>query len=719
MTAPSTTRRALGSTALDASISSNSMTALIPLIAALGLAAPAAAAAGDDDASALRREVEALKATVERQSADLAQLRSAIGDEQLTAERMKAIRAVVEDVLADSERRASLDGSGATSGYDKGFFIASPDGNFKLRINGIYRFRYAFSRLSTRSLRQLDPGTYQPPSMGAQSGFPGGSEIKGYQGFVGGGDTFARTARGFEFREAKLDFTGHVVDPSWQYTIRLTGLQAANQTAFSTVNSTSAQAGGVQSTGPTAGSASAGPGAGGGTIGLDDVFVVKQFDSEWSVRIGQFKAPLLREELVADAMQLAAERSLVHQFFSMKYVQGIELQYRNDTIRLLACLNDGGNSSNESATIGNDATLGNFAQYALTARAEWKIAGQWRHFSDFTSYPGDDFAAMIGAAVNWQRGGATTLAAWPNTWSGGGANGGFAGIGPGVAGPAPALQYPNNIPTNANDAVTNLTWTVDTTWDFGGVNFYGAFVGNLAYGIPAGWVANPSGGFTSSAASPPGPANDIPNNLSLVSSGAMLPNGQPGPPTATFVPGYGYGNSPIVSYGVVVQGGWFVVDDIELFARYEWYMTVNNGANAYAGNTPTFWGWLPGGSSPFADNTVNNGTITGLPGPNTGIDSPTDGFIGGGTNPYYAHNLGANPYGAQHNSIITVGANWYPMGASSRAVRVTTDLGYSLGPVLFSNGIYGVPITFTDYRFDGGQGGGGQWVGRFQLQFLF
>jgi|GEM_PF-304121 len=602
---------------------------------ALALSAPLFAGSASDDSSVLRDEIDALKATVQRQSGDIAQLRGELGMQQLTEERAKQIRSIVEDVLADSDQRASLQGTGATSGYDKGFFLASPDGNFRLRINGVFRFRYAFSRLSTRSLKQLDPGTYQAPVTGVQTGFPGGSEIKGYQGFVGGGNSVQRTARGFEFREMKLDFSGHVVDPSWQYRVRLTTLQTGAQAAFTTVNSSSAQASGVQSTGPVSGNASAGFGAAGGPIALDDAFVVKQFDPNWSVKVGQFKSPFLREELVGDSHQLAAERSLVHQLFSTKYVQGVELQYRNDTIRLLLSFNDGGNSANETSIIGNSSALGNWAQWAVTSRAEWKIAGAWAQFDNFSSVPGEEFAAVFGAGVNWQRGGGSMPVAWPNTWAGGGANGGFATLpGSTFAAPMTALQYPNNIPTNANDAVTNLTWTVDTTWDFGGASLFGAVVGNIAYGIPNGWVANPSGGFTSSAASPPGPANDIPNNVSLVSSGGLLPNGQPAAPIATFVPGYGYGGSPIYSYGLVLQGGWFIVDDIELFARYEWYVVMNNGANGYAGNTPTFWGWVPGGSSPFANNTVANGTTAVLPGPNSGVNTPTDGYLGGATNPY-------------------------------------------------------------------------------------
>jgi len=685
-----------------------SLTRYLSMIAATSLSITPAALAGSaapssDDMSSLRQEIDGLKERVRSQDSEISRMKAQQGEQWLTEERAKEIRTIVQDVLADADSRASLQSTGATAGYDKGFFLASPDGNFKLVLGGQIQLRYAVSRLSTRSLEQLDPGTYQPPAIGAQGSFPGGNEIKGYQGYFGNNADIKRTARGFEVRRMKLDFSGHVVDPSWQYKVVLAMSQTGGQSAFNTVGATSNQFG-VQSAGAVGGSASQGPGAGGSSAGLEDTWVLKKFDDNWSVKVGQFKSPFLKEELVSSKYQLAAERSLVNQFFSTKFTQGIELTFQNDCFRVIGSFNDGGNNANTSAVIGNNATLGTFTQYALTGRAEWKIAGDWKQFNDMSSPNGENFGMYIGAAVNWQRGGGDNQDVYNNTWSvNGGANGTLAGA---PLQPLVALQYPNNIPTNGNDDVKNLSYTADTMVDFGGISLYGAFVGNLAYGIPAGWVANPSGGFT-------GANGNTPNNLSNV------PAAWGGGTAATFVPGYGYGDSPIFSYGVVVQAGWFIVDDVELFGRYEWYNTVNNGSNGYAGNTSTFWGAVPGGASPFANNTINNGVNPGFPGPNAGVNSPTDGYAGGQTNPYYAFNFGGNPYAAQMNSIVTAGANWYPAGVKNKGIKITGDVAYSFQPVLFTNGIYGQSITGADYRYDGGQAGGGQWVGRLQLQLFF
>jgi hypothetical protein len=97
--------------------------------------------------------------------------------------------------MSDAQSRASLQTTGATSGYDNGFFIASPDGNFKLMIGGQMQVRYALSRLSNKSLND-----WNAPSTG-----------KNIQ--------IERAAYGFELRRMKVEFSGHVIDPSWTFKV--------------------------------------------------------------------------------------------------------------------------------------------------------------------------------------------------------------------------------------------------------------------------------------------------------------------------------------------------------------------------------------------------------------------------------------------------------------------------------------------------------------------
>jgi len=52
------------------------------------------------------------------------------------------VRALVSEMLADADTRSSLLQSGSTAGHEKHFFLASPDGAFKLEIEGQIQFRY-------------------------------------------------------------------------------------------------------------------------------------------------------------------------------------------------------------------------------------------------------------------------------------------------------------------------------------------------------------------------------------------------------------------------------------------------------------------------------------------------------------------------------------------------------------------------------------------------
>ena len=77
--------------------------------------------------------------------AEIASLKAQNGENWLTEQRAAEIKGLVQDVLADADTRASLQGGGSTAGYDNGFFIASSDGNFRLNINGGASIRWSLS----------------------------------------------------------------------------------------------------------------------------------------------------------------------------------------------------------------------------------------------------------------------------------------------------------------------------------------------------------------------------------------------------------------------------------------------------------------------------------------------------------------------------------------------------------------------------------------------
>lgn len=250
---------------------------------------------------------------------------------------------------------------------------------------------------------------------------------------------------GFENRRTKLTFSGHIVDRTWDYRIQ----SAANRD--------------------------------GGDFDLDDAFIAKHF-GDWTLRVGQFKPPFMREELVSSSRQLAVERSLVNEEFNQGRSQGVELAYRGDQFGAAMMLNEGFDRDNTPG-------LAQDTEFAITARVEALLAGSWGQFKDFTSWPDEGPAVLIGAAVHYERDEFGT------------------GDGLFVDADADGLDDTPN-----DDELETLAFTADVSLEFGSANAFAAFVYR---------------------------------NLDRDSTTAD-------------------------QLGLVVQGGLFLTDDLEIFARYEW-----------------------------------------------------------------------------------------------------------------------------------------------------
>ena len=530
-----------------------SLTKFVGLLAGTAVAGSAFAASVEAGPDAMAQIAELKK--------EIAELKAQNGDKWLTEQRAAEIRGVVQDVLADTDTRTSLQSTAATSGYNNGFFISSPDGNFKLQMNGQLQSRWAYNWMSNRDMNNsnIDDVATAPGNFGTQG--------------------VAKAAYGFEVRRAKLEFSGHISDPSWQYALTLAYQQFFGANDDAAANNF-AGGGGVNQGNDFAGG-----------IGLENAYVKKDLGNGFSVMVGQFKSPFLREWLVSSKYQLAVERSLVSTLFSTGWTQGVQMNWNNDMLRVMASYNDGANNANLGSISGTNVDNGagttnsgvGFSQWAFTGRVEAMLSGNWAQFDNLTSMRGEGSGILVGGGINWQRGGQQSN-----------------GFG----------STANNTPANGNADGEFFSWTIDATWDLGGANLYGAWVMNTSYSIPG-------------------------------------------------------GNSDINSYGIVVQGGYFITDAIELFARWEWMSTENTSG---AGGT--------------TEATANVSTNT-----------PNNAFV---------------------NNIGTIGANWY----MSKNVKWTTDFGVSWNPVTFQTGLFGQNIAGADYRTEGSNGGG-QIVFRTQLQLLF
>ncbi len=141
--------------------------------------------------------------------------------------------------------------------------------------------------------------------------------------------------------------------------------------------------------------------SGGGAAVLDDAYGTYKMGNGWGLKFGQFKLPLYREELVGDQYQLFANRSVVNSFFTQSRSQGVQVGYEGDQFRVFGAVSDGLSTKNTDFTSGSEADI------SLTARGEYKWAGDWKQAKDFTSFQNSEFFGMVGAAINWQSGGDT------------------------------------------------------------------------------------------------------------------------------------------------------------------------------------------------------------------------------------------------------------------------------------------------------------------------
>ena len=175
---------------------------------------------------------------------------------------------------------------------------------------------------------------------------------------------------GFENRRTRVDIRGHVVDPGWTYRVRTNYLFLD------------------------------------GSANVDECWVARSLGSGWSLKVGQFKTPWLREQLVPDSRLLAVERSVVSLYFDQLRSQGIELSWQGESNRLAFWTGDGvpapgfgAAAANGSNTPWNETNV----FYSLAARAEHRLAGDWDQFADLNSARGSEFFVPFPVRSQAQR----------------------------------------------------------------------------------------------------------------------------------------------------------------------------------------------------------------------------------------------------------------------------------------------------------------------------
>ncbi len=258
-------------------------------------------------------QIQELRDLVNELREEVVELRNNQETDWVDEQRAIEIRDLVGRVITDSDTRLNLQGSGALSGYDKGAFLKSADGNWKVKMNGQIQARW----LKNEATGQADN-------------------------------------RGTELRRTKVIFSGHVVDPSWNYKVSTTwGRDGGSNT--------------------------------------EDAWIGKSLDDGYWFKFGQFKSGFLREHVVSSSKQLGVERSMVNNAFTYGWTQGFELGTQDDNIKLYAQYNDGpGNSNKEALDNAFDAWI---------VRAEYKSGdASWSDLGYLTSNTGAAEGMLLGVA---------------------------------------------------------------------------------------------------------------------------------------------------------------------------------------------------------------------------------------------------------------------------------------------------------------------------------
>jgi len=261
------------------------------------------------------------------------------------------VRAMVAEMLADAESRTSLLQGGGSAGHDGKFFLASPDGNFRLNVSGQMQFRYVLSNRDGTDA--TDPEQVQ------------------------GEDDFDH---GFEMRRTKLVFDGHVYSPDLMYKIQ--GAFDRNGGAFNLEDAWIGwrlDGGGVLKAGQ-----------------FKAPFLRAELvSSKYQLAVDRSFAT---EFFTANRTQgIMFEQEMDNFRYAVSFNEGLS----NSTLASLGNSAIPGSTNTQAA---GDFPSGDGTDWAFSGRAELLLGGEWGAFKDFTSEPGAALSHMVGAAFHVQGG---------------------------------------------------------------------------------------------------------------------------------------------------------------------------------------------------------------------------------------------------------------------------------------------------------------------------
>jgi hypothetical protein len=292
-------------------------------------------------------ETKALEAEIAAMRAELNSMKS--GGSWMNDARRDEVKALVKEVLSDADTRASLQGTGATAGYNKNFFIASEDGKFLLQIGGRIQLRYV------ANIRQDQPG-------GANSA-PAAHDIES----------------GFEMRRIKPYFKGHIGSPKITYQITFAADRNTNAVGLE-----EAKLGYKWSD----------------KLSFEGGRYKQLFAREENVSSGKQLA--VERSVVNEAFNVGWVEGISATYTenAWRVAGGINDGARSGEIGGVGAPTGGaGGNYGFLAGTGGNAFFNDTNNVGMVGRADYKVFGDWKSWEDFSSWSGEEKSLFVGGGV--------------------------------------------------------------------------------------------------------------------------------------------------------------------------------------------------------------------------------------------------------------------------------------------------------------------------------
>ena len=268
------------------------------------------------------------------------------------ADDAKSTQQVVDDAARHSQM---MEVGSFSAGHKNGrFYIGSEDGNFNLR---------PWFHLQVRDV------TVQR------------------QNFKPGGDDDIQN--GFEIRRMRFGFDGNAFTPDLTYmfnwaTVRASGTANVNNAAGTKIGTVSNNLGGAPL--------------------LEEAWVKYRINGgDFYIKGGQIKDPLLHDQIVSSRYQQSTERSLIADIFANgdAFTEGATLIYDPKSwVRAEGGITHGLRSANTNFL---DFPNTNAFNYGAAARAEFKVKGDWKDYSQIGAVGVKSTLLVIGAGADYSE----------------------------------------------------------------------------------------------------------------------------------------------------------------------------------------------------------------------------------------------------------------------------------------------------------------------------